>query len=300
MAITPQAIKDQEFKVKFRGYDAIEVKAYLELIAEEFFEVFEQVRQQAEDIDGLTHEKEELVEQSTSLKQDIVSLQGKFDRITTELEQKNERNATLLQEIEDLKARLANLEREGTEKEEELHTVTMLLESERQEKADLALRLLALEKQWDEEKKIEIDFKEALVGVQKFSKDMKKKSEDEACRILEKAREDAEKLRRNTYQELARFPKEIERLKIKRTQVREDLRTVLTLCLENLDIFKDDETDEEDYADLFQSMMVSDDGTVNSDEMAKLDMDLDLPDSFHAGADPVSADTHDIEETDAV
>jgi len=36
MAITPQAIKDQEFRVKFRGYDEIEVKAYLELIAEEF------------------------------------------------------------------------------------------------------------------------------------------------------------------------------------------------------------------------------------------------------------------------
>lgn len=30
MAITPQAIKDQEFQVKFRGYDTVEVKAYLE------------------------------------------------------------------------------------------------------------------------------------------------------------------------------------------------------------------------------------------------------------------------------
>ena len=44
MSITPQAIKDQEFQVKFRGYDAIEVKAYLELLAEEFFELHEQIR----------------------------------------------------------------------------------------------------------------------------------------------------------------------------------------------------------------------------------------------------------------
>ena len=141
-----------------------------------------------------------------------------------------------------------------------------------------------MERQWDEQKKVEIDFKDALMAAQTFSRDMKKKSEEEADGILEKARADAEKLRRDTYQELARYPKEIERLKMKRTQVREDLRTVLTLCLENLDIFKEEanEPEEEDYSDLFQSVMVSDDGTVNSEELAKLDMDLDLPDSFHA------------------
>ena len=77
MAITPQAIKDQEFQVKFRGYDAIEVKAYLELIAEEFFELFEQVRKQVEDIEGLVEEKEELVEQSDVAETGYCLLAGK-------------------------------------------------------------------------------------------------------------------------------------------------------------------------------------------------------------------------------
>ena len=49
MSITPQAIKDQEFQVKFRGYDAIEVKAYLELLAEEFFELHEARSRQDEE-----------------------------------------------------------------------------------------------------------------------------------------------------------------------------------------------------------------------------------------------------------
>jgi len=290
MAITPQAIKDQEFQVKFRGYDAIEVKAYLELIAEEFFELFEQVRKQVEDIEGLVEEKEELVEQSESLRRDIASLQGKNDRMTTELEQKNERNTARLQEIEDLKRRISDLEREHGEQEKELSSAKELLESEKREKEDLNSRFKVMERQWDEQKRVEIDFKDALLAAQTFSRDMKKKSEDEADGILEKARTDAEKLRRDTYQELARYPKEIERLKMKRTQVREDLRTVLTLCLENLDIFKEEanEPEEEDYSELFQSVMVSDDGTVNSDELAKLDMDLDLPDSFHVVPDPVS------------
>jgi DivIVA domain-containing protein len=300
MAITPQAIKDQEFQVKFRGYDAIEVKAYLELIAEEFFELFEQVRKQAEDIEGLVEEKEELVEQSASLRRDITSLQGKNDRIATELEQKNERNTALLQESEDLKRRISDLERQQGEQEKELSSAKGLRESEKREKEDLNVRYKAMERQWDEQKKVEIDFKDALMAAQTFSRDMKKKSEEEADAILEKARADAEKLRRDTYQELARYPKEIERLKLKRAQVREDLRTVLTLCLENLDIFKEDadEPEEEDYSDLFQSVMLSDDGTVNSEELAKLDMDLDLPDSFQPEPDPVSASTADSDPAD--
>jgi DivIVA domain-containing protein len=304
MAITPQAIKDQEFQVKFRGYDAIEVKAYLELIAEEFFELFEQVRRQAEDNEGLVEEKEELIAQGASLEREISSQQGKIDQIATELGQKNEMNTALLKEIEDLKRCIADLEREGKEKDEELRAATEqtqaereLFEGEKRVKEDLNARFMDLEKQWDEQKKVEIDFKEALLAAQTFSRDLKKKSEEEAEHILENARIEAEKLRQDTYHELTRYPKEIERLKIKRKQVREDLRTVLTLCLENLDIFKDDETveQEEDFSELFQSVMVSDDGTVNSDELAKLDMNLDLPDSFHAAAHPRSANPDDIE-----
>jgi DivIVA domain-containing protein len=51
--LTPQAIKDQDFQIKFRGYDSIEVKAYLELLAEDFFELTEQNRLQAEELESL-------------------------------------------------------------------------------------------------------------------------------------------------------------------------------------------------------------------------------------------------------
>ena len=108
MAITPQAIKDQEFQIKFRGYDAIEVKAYLELIAEEFFEVFEQVRQQNEDIEGLTEEKEDLNELHSLLEGDMTALQRKYDQISAEAGQTNAGNTTLLKEIEDLKAHVSD------------------------------------------------------------------------------------------------------------------------------------------------------------------------------------------------
>jgi len=300
MAITPQAIKDQEFRVKFRGFDEIEVKAYLELIAEEFFELFEQVRQQAEDMEGLREEKEDLNELHSLLEGDMASLQRKYDQISLELGQANERNTTLFKEIEDLKAQAANLEWEGKEKEEKAGAATGLLEDERKEKEGLIDRLTTLEKLWDEQQKAEIDFKDTLLAGQKFSREMKKKSEEEAGQILEQARAEAEKLRQETFEELVRYPKEIERLKIKRDQVREDLRTVLTLCLENLDIFNTLEVDEEDYSDLFQSVVVADDGTVNNEDLAKLDMELDLSDSFHGDADTEPSDAGDIEAADVL
>jgi DivIVA domain-containing protein len=307
MAITPQAIKDQEFQIKFRGFDAIEVKAYLELIAEEFFELFDRVRKQGEEIVELDQQKEELIGRNASLQRDMSVQQGKYDQVKAELEQKTTRNTALLQEIADLKIRITDLEKELGQKEEDLSAAEAhikakneLVENGQKEKMELDARFMALEKQWQEQKNIEIDFRETLLVAQQFSKDLKKRTEEEAEAILEKARADAEKLRNDTYNELARFPKEIERLKIKRNQVRDDLKTVLTLCLENLDIFTDDkpEEQEEDYSDLFQSVTVSEDGTVSSEEMAILDMDLDLPASFHEATQSDSVQTNDIEDAD--
>ena len=290
MAITPQAIKDQEFRIKFRGYDEIEVKAYLELIAEEFFELFEQVKQQTEDIEGLFEEKEDFNERHAQLESDMATLQRKYDQLSLELGQIHERDTASLKEIEDLKAHIAGLEEEGREKDEELSALNELLEDQGREKEELNDQLTALKKHWDEQEKAEIDFRETLLAGQKFTREMKKNSEAEAGQILEKARAEAEKLRQETFQELARYPKEIEQLKMKRDQVRDDVRAVLTLCLENLDIFNTGET-EEDCSDLFQTVMVADDGTVSSEDLAKLEKELDLPDSFQAdaGAEPSDA-----------
>ena len=211
----------------------------------------------------------------------MATLQRKYDQISKELEQKGEQNAALQREIDGLKSQAARLESEAKEKEDRWTAAAGLLENEIKEKEALKEKLATLEKQWDEQKQDEIEFKETLIACQKFSKELMKKSEEEATQIVGKAREEALRLQQETLQELARYPKEIERLKIKRDHVREDLRTVLTLCLENLEIFNTLDEEEEDFSDLFQSVTVSDDGTVNSEELARLDMELDLPDSFH-------------------
>lgn len=307
MAITPQAIKDQEFLVKFRGYDAIEVKAYLELVAEEFFELFEKVRQQTEDIEELVEEKQDLIDRHATLEGDMNALMGKNDRLTAEIEENKDRTTSFNREINELKSRVAALEKDLDAKDEDLEAARNQIEAEkeiaekeRKEKQDFLNRLAETERQWAEQKKDEIDFKETLLAAQKFSQDMKKGSEDEASEILAKARADAEKLRQDTFQELARYPKEIERLKAKRNQVREDLRTVLAICLESLDIFDDEKVEEDDFSDLFQSVVVSDEGEVDLNDMSKLDMDLDLFDSLHAKEESISAAPNESDEDNVV
>jgi hypothetical protein len=47
-------------------------------------------------------------------------------------------------------------------------------------------------------------------------------------------------------------------------------------------------------------VVVNDDGTVNREDLAKLDMELDLPDSFHTGADTEFSDTSDNEAIDVL
>ena len=104
MSITPQAIKDQEFQVKFRGYDTLEVKAYLELLAEEFFELHEQNRKMAEETcwpcrrygGPAAGEKEDAQKDN---RKHIEELEGLKD----EIQRKETQNTALQKEVEELR-----------------------------------------------------------------------------------------------------------------------------------------------------------------------------------------------------
>ena len=300
MAITPQAIKDQEFQIKFRGFDTIEVKAFLESIAEEFFELFEQIRLQSEELQTLADEKQDLLVLHAKLESDMSTLIGKNDRLKAEVKQGGEQVANRDKEIADLRQQIAVLEdakvtaaQEIAKALERVEAEKESAEGERRERQILEVRLAEIERRQAEDQKAEIDFKETLVAAQKFSRDMKKTSEEEARETVENARAEAEKLRQETLQELARYPKEIERLKAKRNQVREDLRTVLTLCIDNLDIFAEESEEEEDLSDLYQSIVVADDGSVNPEDLSKLDMELDLLSSIGPDKESMTADERD-------
>lgn len=292
MAITPQAIKDQEFQVKLRGYDTVEVKAYLELIAEEFFELLEQVRQQVDDLEGIAEERDSLKSEVHKLKEELVSAQESTIDITTETAEKEAEHSSLKQEIEQLRKDIDTLETQVSGKDQEIaaaHTSVKrkeeAVELERERNEKLTRRLDALEKQNEELRSEEMDFKSTLVAAQQFTNELKKKSEQEARHVVDRAKADAERIRQDTFAELAKYPAEIERLKDRKRAVRDDLEQTLKLCLENLEIFRGDD-DNEDYGELFRKLQeegklpdVQEHWEEENDVLDNLNVDFDLSSS---------------------
>jgi DivIVA domain-containing protein len=282
MAITPQAIKDQEFMVKFRGYDTVEVKAYLELIAEEFFELLEQVRQQIDELDVIVEERDVLQADKRRLQDELNATRGSSEEIRSEFAERDTEVADLRSEIESLQNQISALERQSNAKDRELAEAQMSIkqkeqavQTEKERNDKLLARLDELEKQNTQLRSEEIDFKSTLVAAQQFTTELKRKSEQEAKSIINKAKADAEKIRQDTFAELAAYPAEIDRLKSMRNKVRHDLEEVLQLCLENLDIFKEEE-EKEDYGELFQKIKLD---TFNPevDDLDAISMNFDLP-----------------------
>lgn len=294
MSITPQAIKDQEFQVKFRGYDTVEVKAYLELIADEFFEILEKKRVKTEEVASLEKERQELQGQHDDLAATLEEIKNASDNAKKQQQEQEQLTAELRREVDRLRQEVATLEGEQerqqqqvTEAEQELRASGEKLQQQKQEREALQRRFDSLEQENLRFKQEEVDLKSTLVAAQKFTDDIKEKSEEEAQRIVEAARLEAEQIKEAYEQELAAVPQEIAALKEQRSKVRDELEEVLMNHLEALDSFGpgDKSAAEDEYGELFQSVQVAEDGTVDPDDLDKISMDLGLP----ASAETVKA-----------
>jgi len=305
MSITPQVIKDQEFQVKFRGYDAIEVKAYLELLAEEFFELYEQNKVLSEDIERLTGEKQTLESQRDRLQKENKALQDELEQSRTGVKRKDDELLALQQEMKELKAQIDSSRKEtdlakevveAVEKrmkseqdkaairlQEEVEAVESRVAEEKEQSRQLKLeheqlrhRFELLDQQYQELKKGEVDFKTTIVAAQKFSEDLRKRVEEETREMMEKARQDVELFRRKAHEELAHLPIEIERLQNRRVEVREELKSQLNNYLQQIDAFSDrrDTEPEGDLMELFQTIQLPDVGAMDPDEPENINLKL--------------------------
>lgn len=280
MSITPQAIKDQEFQVKFRGYDAIEVKAYLELLAEEFFELHEARSRQEEEYEELLEQNREQQEEKETLIGECREREGDLESNSRKFEEKD-------REISDLKEKVEKLEADaksaGEETEKELQALSereaeLLAEidelnnqlqaekdntaGQKKESDKLQTEVELLQKQIDDLRTEEVEFRSTIVAAQKFADDVKNKAEEEAIKLLEDAQEEVEMFRKEAETRLASLPIEIEELEGRKTRVRLELRNVLHSYLEQLDEEPNTSAPDngEDVADLFLSIPLDEDG----------------------------------------
>ena len=272
MSITPQIIKDQEFQTKFRGYDVIEVKAYLDLIAEEFYELLEAKRQQDEEIAALRTRAQELTQEKEGMEAklrengSVVNSDEEGRRaLNAEIRTLREQVAALTKQAKDIETEKAALlfAREGRERAlaEEVRGLRDKLMQQQQDAAGkdkdiegLQRRLAASEMQIGELKKDETASKHLLIAAQNFANDLRRKSEKEAHEIVARARVDVETFRQKAREELARLPAEIERLHKQREQVRDELRHILQVHLEQLDFSTDFKGSATDIDEMFSAV----------------------------------------------
>jgi DivIVA domain-containing protein len=285
--LTPQAIKDQDFQIKFRGYDAIEVKAYLELLAEDFFELTEQNRIHGEEIESLKTELEFLQREKDSLAAEVRLSQENAEGIQSQIDQgykhKDQEISELRVQAEGARASVQALELENRALQNKVDGLQEKIAGgaglsihEQAEIEKLRSKIELLEEQNQELKQQGLDFKTTILAAQKFADSLRQSSEEEALRIMEKARADVQKFRTEASAELSRLPKEIEKLHQQRITVREELRSMLNSYLEALAIFPERESTEkeDDLSDLFQSILLPDEENSNPEDIGNINMDL--------------------------
>lgn len=284
MAITPQAIKDQEFQSKFRGYDAVEVKAYLELVAEEFFELLEQMRKQEQEIAELQQEVELSGEIKQNLEDDIAVSQRTVDELRQELAAYQAKEEEFNKDVEEMQTALEDFDQERSEYEEEISATEARvsekdekLQESRAEAEGLRNKIEILEEQNRELQKGEVDFKRTIGAAQHFADDLTQKTEEKTSAALQAAQEEIEELRQQAFETLSRLPEEISQLCVQRKRVREELREILTKHLAELDNFsdQDEEITTYEYNELFPQITLLDSGQESeSDELDDLDLSL--------------------------
>ncbi len=285
--LTPQAIKDQDFQIKFRGYDAIEVKAYLELLAEDFFELTEQNRLQADKIESLRTEREVLQREKDNLAAEMRLSQENAETIQSQIDQgykhKDKEISELQTELQAAQGSASTLAEENrafrqkvSELEEKLAGGLGSSIQEQAEIEKLRARIEILEEQNRELKQQGLDFKTTILAAQKFADNLRQTSEEDGRRIMEQARDDVRRFREEAQAELARLPLEIEKLNQQRIKVRDELRSILRTYLEALEIFPDQDgaENEDDLSDLFQKILLPDDETANGDDLKNVSIDL--------------------------
>jgi len=285
--LTPQAIKDQEFQTKFRGYEPIEVKAYLELLAEDFFELTEQNRIQAEEIESLLAEQEALLKEKETLVTELKISQENAEAIQTEIQdgykQKDKEIADLKEQLEEWLTSTAALEEENSAYLDKINALEATLSGGQGESLQgqveiekLRGKLELLEEQNRELKQEGMDFKSTILAAQKFADNLRQASQEDARKIMEDARAEIEKFRSEAEAELARLPLEIEELNQKKNKVRKELEAILYGYLEALETPTNTESggQEDDLSDLFQSIQLPDDEGVNSENIDKVEADL--------------------------
>lgn len=126
MPLTPENIQNQQFHVRFRGFDVDEVDAFLEKVAENYLVLVKKNEQLTDEMTAVQGERDQIQAQERSFKNAIIAAQN----IADEMQAKARQEADLLKENARLEA--AALVDEAKELEQSLkkQIASLLLEKQ--------------------------------------------------------------------------------------------------------------------------------------------------------------------------
>ncbi len=270
--LKPQAIRDQEFEIKFRGYDPIEVKSYLELLADDVFELIEDKRILQDKLDAATGAKErqarvmgaleplEGIDDLTSdfddgvedREETLEEVQAKLVHAKSRVETLTTENMGYLSQIGDLSKQLEIFEKDSAEEQKEreklMKQVTLLTQQNAelreqsvkitQESSDMQRLSVEIGRLRDENvrlKEEEESLKKTLVSAQNFADSMRSEAEKEAAGMIDEAKMEVDAINGQLEESVARLSAEIEALEEKKKEVLSELREILEGYLAALD-----------------------------------------------------------------
>lgn len=299
--LTPQAIKDQEFQIKFRGCDPIEVRSFLEILAEDFFELHEAQRQQAKELEKIHHELEDVRDERDALQSDVKRTKGSAEDIQQKVEEgyryKDERIAELTSELTRVVAEKATVTLDAQQlKDEMLVLENKVIEAQRAVATEQAeaekqrAKSTFLEEQINELKQEGVDFKTTILVAQKFAEELKHKAQIEAENLVAAANQEVEAFKALADQELSALSAQIDTLVRTRNEVRDELRGKLEDVLYSLKVL---DVADDDQDDLFD---------VNGTDLAPALADCDVSSEYSVDSseDVIFAETEDVESLDDV
>lgn len=231
---TPQDIKDQEFEIKFRGYEPSEVKKFLEVLSDNFLE---------------------LTEQNSAQVKEIFELKEQLKLLTAEKEVEEAAQQIAAEELAQDSENVQALPEEETPESEHL------IEIEK-----LRTKVAVLEEMNNTLRQEELDFKTTITAAQSFSDSLKEASVAEAAKLkeesearaaelkaaseaaatekMESLRLEIESVKQQSEQELAQLVTDIEQLKAQKEQVKGDLKSTLYTYLDALEVGADEQVSE--------------------------------------------------------
>ncbi len=242
MTITPQSIRDTEFKVKLRGYDQAQVQGFLDRIAEELVQCLKKLDKRQRSIEVLNRRIGTIREKGNHWRKEVSQYRKTVESLNDRYREGKKKLSRQKQKLNKLHAIINRFEGEKQSVLKQLSAADSRVKEmkagmakERSVQNGLLHQIRKLERQNRELRQKNNLLEEKFADQSHLAEETVEKNQLQVEEDLDKSRREIERMRDEAREELAMFPAEIQRMKAEYEQVKARLRAIVNEYLENLE-----------------------------------------------------------------